>query len=194
MRLLKNNDDGKFSLASFFGDNIPWYAILSNIWRAEEVTFKDLMYSTSKHKASYSKIQFYGKEAMLDGLQYFLAHICCIDKSDSTQLSETMNCMFRWHRDATTSTYRIFQAFLLVQPTSLRAIVISVSGEQVVHSSMGSQRVYCASINRVGLIPQSAEDGDLDCILFGCSVLVVFESGQGILPALLGANGRSIRT
>jgi len=36
MRLLEYND-GEFSLATFFGDDIPRYAILSHRWGAEEV-------------------------------------------------------------------------------------------------------------------------------------------------------------
>jgi hypothetical protein len=56
MRLLEYNNDGEFSLAEFFGDDIPRYAILSHKWGAEEVTFKDLINSTGKKIAGYVKI------------------------------------------------------------------------------------------------------------------------------------------
>ncbi|CZR52934.1 related to calcium-independent phospholipase A2 [Phialocephala subalpina] len=101
MRLLEYNNDGEFGLAEFFGDAIPRYAILSHRWGAEEVTFKDLMNSTGKSKAGYGKIQFCGEQARRDDLQYFWVDTCCIDKSNSTELAEAINSMFRWYRDAT---------------------------------------------------------------------------------------------
>jgi hypothetical protein len=71
MRLLQSDGDGNLSLTEFLEDNIPEYTILSHKWGAEEITFKDLTDSTSKDKASYGKIQFYGGQARRDGLQYF---------------------------------------------------------------------------------------------------------------------------
>ncbi|KAL5330675.1 hypothetical protein ACEPPN_000194 [Leptodophora sp. 'Broadleaf-Isolate-01'] len=102
MRLLQYNNDGDFSLTEFFEGDIPKkYAILSHRWGAEEVTFKDLTDGTSKGKAGYGKIQFCGEQARRDGLQYFWVDTCCIDKSNSTELAEAINSMFRWYRDAT---------------------------------------------------------------------------------------------
>ncbi|PQE06061.1 hypothetical protein CJF30_00005019 [Rutstroemia sp. NJR-2017a BBW] len=101
MRLLHYNNDGEFSLTEFFESDMPKYAILSHRWGAEEVTFRDLMDGTSKNKAGYSKIQFCGKQAKRNGLQYFWVDTCCIDKSNSTELAEAINSMFRWYRDST---------------------------------------------------------------------------------------------
>jgi hypothetical protein len=105
MRLLQHNKDGDFSLTEFFESDIPEYAILSHRWGAEEVTFKDLMDSTSKSKskskAGYSKIQFCGGQAKCDGLQYFWVDTCCIDKTNAVELQEAINSMFRWYQDAT---------------------------------------------------------------------------------------------
>jgi hypothetical protein len=100
MRLLEYNNDGEFSLAEFFGDDIPRYAILSHRWGAEEVTFKDLMNGTGRSKAGYGKIQFCCEQAKRNGLQYFWVDTCCIDKSNSTELAEAINSMFRWYQDA----------------------------------------------------------------------------------------------
>jgi hypothetical protein len=62
MRLLEFNNDGDFSLATFFAHKIPQkYAILSHTWEAEEVTFEDLRDSISINKAGYKKIQFCGE-------------------------------------------------------------------------------------------------------------------------------------
>jgi hypothetical protein len=101
MRLLHYSGDGDFSLTEFFEGDIPEYAILSHRWGTEEVTFKDLLNGTSKSKVGYGKIQFCGEQARRDSLQYFWVDTCCIDKSNSTELAEAINSMFRWYRDAT---------------------------------------------------------------------------------------------
>jgi WD40 repeat protein len=99
MRLLEHNNDGELSLTQFF-DNIPRYAILSHTWGPEEVTFTDLIEGSGISKAGYDKIRFCGEQARRDGLQYFWVDTCCIDKSSSTELTEAINSMFRWYRDA----------------------------------------------------------------------------------------------
>jgi len=98
MRLLGHND-GEFSLTEDFGDETQ-YAILSHIWGAEEVTFRDLRDGTGKSKAGYDKIRFCGEWAKRDGLQYFWVDTCCIDKSNSVELQEAINSMFRWYQNA----------------------------------------------------------------------------------------------
>jgi Heterokaryon incompatibility protein (HET) len=102
MRLLQYNNDGDFSLTEFFEGDIPKkYAILSHRWGLEEVTLADLKNSNYKKMAGYGKIQFCGEQAKRDDLQYFWVDTCCIDKSNSTELAEAINTMFRWYRDAT---------------------------------------------------------------------------------------------
>ncbi len=101
MRLLQSDGDGNLSLTEFLEDNVPEYAILSHRWGAEEITFKDLTDGTSKDKAGYGKIQFCGKQARRDGLQYFWVDTCCIDKSNAVEFQYAINSMFRWYRDAT---------------------------------------------------------------------------------------------
>jgi hypothetical protein len=103
MRLLKVESHGEFSLTDdITGSDIPPYAILSHTWGAdrEEVTFKDMVEGTGKRKAGYVKIRFCGKQAASHGLQYFWVDTCCIDKSSSAELTEAINSMFRWYRDA----------------------------------------------------------------------------------------------
>jgi hypothetical protein len=81
MRLLQLQDSGDLSLTEFLDDDVPGYAILSHTWGkdGEEVTFKDLVENTGKGKAGYRKIQFCGRQAADDGLQYFWVDTCCID-------------------------------------------------------------------------------------------------------------------
>ena len=103
MRLLEYNSDGELSLTEdFVGDEIPGYAILSHTWGpdGEEVTYRDIVGGTGKDKAGYKKIWFCGEQAKGDRLQYFWVDTCCIDKSNNNELSEAINSMFRWYRDA----------------------------------------------------------------------------------------------
>jgi Heterokaryon incompatibility protein (HET) len=103
MRLLECNSAGQLSLAKdFVGDNIPKYAILSHTWGADtdEVTFVDLMDGTGKNKAGYGKIRFCGERAKSDGLYFFWVDTCCINKSNSVELQEAINSMFRWYQNA----------------------------------------------------------------------------------------------
>jgi tetratricopeptide (TPR) repeat protein len=103
MRLLERSRDGELSLTEdLIGDNIPLYAILSHTWgpSTEEVTFEDLVDGTGKDKAGYDKIRFCEEQARCDGLRYFWVDTCCINKSNNNELSEAINSMFRWYRDA----------------------------------------------------------------------------------------------
>ena len=103
MRLLKYEEDGCLTITSFNENAIPYYAILSHTWGkdTEEVTFADLAQDNGKHKPGYKKIRFCGEQAQNDGLQYFWADTCCIDKTDRAELSHAIQSMFRWYQNAT---------------------------------------------------------------------------------------------
>jgi hypothetical protein len=102
MRLLKLDDDGCFSLRWFPKDKVPPYAILSHTWGGEddEVTFKDLVNGTAENKRGFQKLRFCGSQAKDDDLQYFWVDTCCINKSDTTELTTAINSMFRWYQYA----------------------------------------------------------------------------------------------
>jgi hypothetical protein len=103
MRLLKLDTDDGFSPETFSGATIPLYAILSHTWGRdiEEVTFRDITDGTGSNKAGYQKLQFCGSQAKADGLDYFWVDTCCIDKSNSYELTKAINSMFRWYQNAT---------------------------------------------------------------------------------------------
>ena len=102
MRLLRIDDDGNFSLTTFVGNNTPSYAILSHTWEAddEELTFQDLMTGAGRDKDGHRKIRFCGDQVKKDCLRYFWVDTCCIDKSSSSELSESINSMFQWYQNA----------------------------------------------------------------------------------------------
>jgi len=103
MRLLRRSDTGEFSLTQFRDEAIPPYAILSHTWGpdTEEVTFDDQTNGTGKDKPGYEKIRFCGEQAAADDLKYFWVDTCCINKANKAELSQAINSMFRWYRNAT---------------------------------------------------------------------------------------------
>jgi hypothetical protein len=97
MRLINVNT---FELKEFFGAEAPHYAILSHRWESEEVTFHDLMTDKGREMIGWKKIEGCCRIALQDGLEWAWIDSCCIDKTSSAELSEAINSMFRWYRDA----------------------------------------------------------------------------------------------
>jgi hypothetical protein len=93
-------DASKFEL-TWFSEKIPPYAILSHTWGLEEVTFADFG-DVSKIMAntSFYKIQRTYEQVLQDGLSYAWVDTCCINKESSAELSEAINYMFKWYRNA----------------------------------------------------------------------------------------------
>jgi hypothetical protein len=103
MRLLKRRQDGTLCRTKNITVDIPPYAILSHTWiedEENEVQFNDLETPASRSKVGYRKIEFCTNQAALDGLQHSWVDTCCIDQFNSVELSEAINSMFRWYRNA----------------------------------------------------------------------------------------------
>lgn len=102
MRLLRSKPGGDFELSTFNADDVPPYATLSHTWaEGEEVTYDELVAGKGKNKAGYAKLRFCGERATKDGVRYFWADTCCIDKRDNNELNTALNSMFRWYQRAT---------------------------------------------------------------------------------------------
>lgn len=90
-------------LKTFMGE-IPPYAILSHTWleEGEEVTLDDLKHGIGKarSKKGYPKLKDSARLAWLKGFAYIWIDTCCIDKASSAELSEAINSMYRWYKDA----------------------------------------------------------------------------------------------
>lgn len=97
MRLLHANTS---QLCEFPENKVPPYAILSHTWEDDEVLFRDMQEGHAKNKRGYIKIKLACEQAISDELEYVWVDTCCIDKSSSAELSEAINSMFRWYRDA----------------------------------------------------------------------------------------------
>jgi hypothetical protein len=102
MRFLKISDSGALSLVERPPDSLPPYAILSHTWGAthEEVNFQDFLSGVGDEKVGYRKLVKCGKQAALDGFEYFWSDTCCIDKTSSAELSEAINSMYSRYQAA----------------------------------------------------------------------------------------------
>lgn len=77
------------------------YAILSHTWGHEEVSYRDFSnLEEAKSKSGYDKIVRTCQLAASRGLRYAWIDTCCIDKSSSAELTEAINSMFRWYKEA----------------------------------------------------------------------------------------------
>ena len=76
------------------------YAVLSHTWGEEEVSFQQYSTPEARLMAGYRKIERSCALASRSWLPYLWIDTCCIDKSSSAELSEAINSMYRWYRDA----------------------------------------------------------------------------------------------
>ncbi|KAH8905735.1 HET-domain-containing protein [Coniochaeta sp. PMI_546] len=88
-------------LHEFIEGDIPPYGILSHTWGPEEVTFQDWLYIEKiKAMTGYVKITAVCWQATQDALDWIWVDTNCIDKTNSAELSEAINSMFRWYQQA----------------------------------------------------------------------------------------------
>ncbi|KAK4188581.1 HET-domain-containing protein [Podospora australis] len=97
MRLLHTK---RLELKEFFGRSAPPYAILSHTWAEDEVLFQHMQQGSAASRYGYRKVLGACAQAVKDGFEYIWIDTCCIDKSSSAELSEAINSMFRWYREA----------------------------------------------------------------------------------------------
>jgi hypothetical protein len=98
MRLLHTT---LLSLNEYHGDKVPKYAILSHCWEESgEVTFEAFQSGKGVELSGYSKIKGCCSKAAKDGWEFVWIDSSCINKDSSSELSEAINSMFRWYREA----------------------------------------------------------------------------------------------
>ncbi|KAI8958090.1 HET-domain-containing protein [Daldinia sp. FL1419] len=125
MRLLEARvakENGILKLVEKKANEIPKYAILSHTWEEDEITFDDIQdgnatyasVKTAAARASLDKLFGACAQAATDDYEYIWIDSCCIDKRSSSELSEAINSMFVWYRDAD-----VCYAFLLNSPNEL---------------------------------------------------------------------------
>lgn len=90
-----------YQLKDFEGSRVPPYAILSHRWEEDEVLFADVIERRHEARKGWMKIKSCCEQARNNNLHYIWADTCCIDKRSSAELSEAINSMYRWYREAT---------------------------------------------------------------------------------------------
>ncbi|KAF2492952.1 HET-domain-containing protein [Lophium mytilinum] len=102
---LLNTDS--LTLEFFVPSRVPDYVILSHRWcaqGAEECTFDDMTWATVlsetspvRKKEGFSKVQGACRLAARDGYAWIWIDSCCIDKSSSAELQESINSMWNYY-------------------------------------------------------------------------------------------------
>ncbi|KAK3350340.1 heterokaryon incompatibility protein-domain-containing protein [Lasiosphaeria hispida] len=96
MRLLNT----KTHNLSEFQSSVPPYAILSHTWGPDEVLYDDIFSEARTRRRGWAKLESCCQQAARDGWEWVWIDTCCIDKSDSSELSEAINSMFQWYEEA----------------------------------------------------------------------------------------------
>lgn len=99
MRLLHTED---LQLKTF-GRKKPAYAILSHTWGDNEILFQDLQPDAVgdwRQRRGAKKVLGAAAQAVSDGYKFIWIDTCCIDKSSSAELSEAINSMYAWYKNA----------------------------------------------------------------------------------------------
>jgi hypothetical protein len=77
------------------------YGILSHRWLKEgEPSGKDLLKRQNLFGRGYDKLQSFCEVAASKGMKFAWSDTCCIDKSSSAELDESIRSMFRWYRNS----------------------------------------------------------------------------------------------
>lgn len=79
----------------------PKYAILSHTWNQVELSFQDLSSCDFDKLNGYMKVKESCEKARSRN-EWIWIDTCCIDKSSSAELSESLNSMYRWYEEAET--------------------------------------------------------------------------------------------
>lgn len=74
------------------------YWILSHTWSDDEVMFQDMQTPhLSDQRKGFRKIERMCDLAKTEGVSHVWIDTCCIDKTSSAELTESINSMFDWY-------------------------------------------------------------------------------------------------
>lgn len=100
MRLLNIRS---LEFAEFHDDDRPNYAIASHRWHDGcEVTLQDVRERRNSNKSGYKKILDFAEyvKEHIPGVEWVWIDTCCINKDSAAELSDAINLMFNWYRNA----------------------------------------------------------------------------------------------
>ncbi|EIW76438.1 hypothetical protein CONPUDRAFT_18351, partial [Coniophora puteana RWD-64-598 SS2] len=76
------------------------YAVLSHRWSEDELTFQDFGSKKCLKSIGWQKVVHFYDKVIRQGIQFAWIDTCCIDKTSSTELDESIRSMFRWYLNA----------------------------------------------------------------------------------------------
>ncbi|KAH6660690.1 heterokaryon incompatibility protein-domain-containing protein [Truncatella angustata] len=85
------------------GESVAYqYAILSHTWDGDELTLQEMEgpHKKIKEKRGYLKVAGACALALENGFKYIWIDTCCIDKTNSVELSEAINSMWQWYKES----------------------------------------------------------------------------------------------
>ncbi|KAG1755668.1 heterokaryon incompatibility protein-domain-containing protein [Suillus lakei] len=86
------------------------YAILSHRWLDEgEPTYEEMKNDTAAGPR-YEKLKKFCEKAKEYEVEFVWSDTCCIDKSSSTELDDSIRSMFRWYRNSTICIVHLAQS------------------------------------------------------------------------------------
>lgn len=80
--------------------HVPPYAILSHRWEDEEILTEDIHSGTASQKRGYAKLSACCEEAQRHNLDYVWIDTCSINRANSSEVTQSMNSMFKWYSKA----------------------------------------------------------------------------------------------
>jgi hypothetical protein len=80
----------------------PKYVIASHRWGSDEAKFKDVLKQRNRGSDGFQKIKAFARYVRdhISGVRWLWIDTCCINKDSAAELSEAINSMFQWYRDA----------------------------------------------------------------------------------------------
>ncbi|KAF2168880.1 hypothetical protein M409DRAFT_65241 [Zasmidium cellare ATCC 36951] len=92
------------ALHEFLPETTPPYGILSHRWESveQEVSFKEFRKSRGQDTKGYMKIENFCKLLQEHDIDWAWVDTCCIDKRSSAEISEAINSMYRYYKNAST--------------------------------------------------------------------------------------------
>ncbi|KIO03139.1 hypothetical protein M404DRAFT_635279 [Pisolithus tinctorius Marx 270] len=109
-----------------FHGTVPKYAILSHRWvDNDEVDYREMtklakMENRDKirGRSGYQKVLKSCQQAKNDGFKWYWVDTCCIDKRNSSELSEAINSMFLWYESSQKCYAYLHDVAVAVFPTT----------------------------------------------------------------------------
>ncbi|OJA09063.1 hypothetical protein AZE42_11495 [Rhizopogon vesiculosus] len=100
IRLVDMKFVGRNDIRNHFQARAISYAVLSHRWLAEGEPSYEEMKSGTASGPGYEKLKKFCEKAREHNVEYAWSDTCCIDKSSSTELDESIRSMFRWYRNS----------------------------------------------------------------------------------------------